>query len=201
MQIRKQALRKYPKYLHDIAVDQLVEDYEAKGYQVSKEYPIGNYRADLFAKKNGESIVFEVKVGKLDTKKRERLKVISEYVKEKDYKFKIVIANTPREKKINVPDIKSIFDTYFQKSSLYQLSHLAKKVRYKSVNYIEVNEAIFNDETDIRLNGTGNIEIELTDTQTYPEVFPFEFDLILTNVKSKLAIKDMVHLEFDTSDF
>lgn len=201
MQIRKEALRKHPKYLHDIAVDQLVEDYEAKGYTVSKEYPIGSYHADLFAKKNGESIVFEVKVGKLNTKKRKKLRAISEYVKEKDYKFKIIIANTPREKKINVPDIKSIFDTYFQQTSLDKLSHLAKEIKYKSVNYIEVDEADFNDETDIRLNGTGNIEIELIDIQSYPEVFPFEFDLILTNVKGKLALKNMMHLEFDTSDF
>ncbi len=201
MQIRKEALRKHPKYLHDIAVDQLAEDYQAKGYTVSKEYPIGPYHADLFAKKNGESIVFEVKVGKLNTKKREKLRAISEYIKEKDYKFKIVIANTPREKKINVPDIKSIFDAYFQQSSLDKLSHLAKQVKYKSVNYIEVDEAIFNDEADIRLNGTGNIEIELIDTKTYPEVFPFEFDLILANIKGKLSLKNMIHLEFDTSDF
>ncbi|MBO0952182.1 hypothetical protein [Fibrella forsythiae] len=43
--------------MHDIAVEQLMADYQAKGYQVAKEEKIGNYRADLVARKTDEVVV------------------------------------------------------------------------------------------------------------------------------------------------
>ncbi|WP_338876517.1 hypothetical protein WBJ53_12795 [Spirosoma sp. SC4-14] len=49
MEIKQQYLQ---NYLHDIAIDQLMDDYRAKGYQVVREEKVGDYRADLVAKKS-----------------------------------------------------------------------------------------------------------------------------------------------------
>ena len=53
MEIKKQYLQ---KYLHDIAVDQIAEEYQQKGYSITKEEQVGKkYRADLIARKNDET--------------------------------------------------------------------------------------------------------------------------------------------------
>ena len=48
-------------FVRQMAVQQLMDEYKEKGYEVKEQYPIGrNLRADLYASKDGERIIVEL---------------------------------------------------------------------------------------------------------------------------------------------
>ncbi len=54
MIIKRQYIK---KYLLQMVIDQLVDDFTQKGYEVKTQYPIfSNFRADLYAVKEGNKI-------------------------------------------------------------------------------------------------------------------------------------------------
>ena len=54
MIIKRQYIK---KYLLQMAIDQLVDDFTQKGYEVKTQYPIfSNFRTDLYAVKEGDKI-------------------------------------------------------------------------------------------------------------------------------------------------
>jgi|GEM_PF-2840178 len=202
MRITNKVYKQYPQYLHDMAVAQVAEEYKSKGYEVKREYPVGEYHADLFARKNGESIIFDINAEKLDEYRREKLKFISRFVKEKGYEFIMVFANTPRERKINLPELKPIFTNYFQKSSLDQLAHLAEKVEFEGVSSIDIDKLNLTENVDIHVIGVASITIWLIEPkESYTERFPFDFEVILEKKNNKLVLKEVLNLKFYTEDF
>jgi len=51
----------YQMFVRQMAVQQLMDEYKEKGYEVKEQYPIGrNLRADLYASKDGERIIVEL---------------------------------------------------------------------------------------------------------------------------------------------
>ncbi len=192
----------YKEYLHDMAVAQVAEEYKSKGYEVEKEYPVGKYHADLFARKNGESIIFDINAEELDEYRREKLKFMSRFVREKGYEFELVFANTPRERKINLPELKPIFEAYFQKKSMDGLAHLAEKVQLRDVRSIDVDELNITEDADIHVIGIGAVKVWLIEPKdSYSERFPFDFEVILEKKDNKLVLKEVINLKFYTEDF
>ena len=79
MKIDKQYLK---KYYHRAAVDQLCEQYKKRGYKVTIEERVGNYRIDMVARKDDVVIFFEVKTGDVRAETKTRIKQQASYLKE-----------------------------------------------------------------------------------------------------------------------
>lgn len=51
----------YQMFVRQMAVQQLIDEYKEKGYEVKEQYPIGrNLRADLYASKDDEREIIEL---------------------------------------------------------------------------------------------------------------------------------------------
>ena len=88
------------KYLHDLTVDQLEDDYLANGWKISREEKIGGFAADLVVRKQNKTIVFEVKVGNVAGRKNEEIEKLSEEIKKLGYEFRLVIPSPPKQREI-----------------------------------------------------------------------------------------------------
>lgn len=210
MEIKKHIIQ---KHIHDIAIDQLAEEYLEKGYKIFKEEKIGKYRADLIAKKGHEIIVFEVKAGKITPEGRETVRGISEYIKNmggNDYKFKLVVATPPREKKILIAEIDEILNRYLEGNPPEKLASLSTDTRVEEVGDVEVDELTIEDDASVHIKGNGIVVVTLqfaSNSRDEIESFshdyiPFDFDLICHfGENHKLILDKVKSLDVDTSSF
>ena len=200
MNIRQHTLQ---KYLRSIAIDQLTEDYEAKGYEVFRDYPVGDgFMADLLARKNGEGVVFEVKNTGVPASKLEKFGALNKFTKDNNYRLQLVVAGPPVEKDINFPEVETLLDHYFKNDELRQIAEIAK-VTYERIDFVEITELHLREIGDIQIIGYGDMEVELDfGDEISPDVFPFNFDIVLAyNGDNELKIKEIHQMEFNTYDY
>lgn len=205
MEIRPQYLS---RYLHEIAVDQLVADYSSKGYKVSKNELVGEYEADLVAKKADEVIVFEVKTARMTPDKRRQIAEMSDYVrKHKNYKFLVVLATPPQSKQIDIPNLEHILLSYLVENFPNNINELSSHSRITDVPDATVHELTVTEEGNIVIKGNGTVEVELAyglkeDRTVYEDTFPFNFDVVLAyNQNRELLLKEAKTIEVDVSSF
>ncbi len=209
MEIKKKYLQ---KYLHAIAVEQLAEEYQQNGYEVSKEKEINKYTADLIAKKGKEMVVIEVKSGRLTSEKKDTIKEIGNYVKNKaNYKFLVVIATPPKEKKLEISNIQDLLSDHILDDFPDELLELSTHTTFDGISDIEIDEIIIID-TELFVSGTGVVSVELQygsngdqergDGFKTTDSFPFEFKMTLEFNKNKiLEIVEVERFEVDNSSF
>ncbi len=207
MEIKKKYFR---KYLHEIALLQLEEDYKAKGFEVSREVRFGEYRADLVAVKGNEKLVIEIKTKQLTDEEKVRLASIADAVRATgEYRLIVVIATSPREKRIEVIDVEQAFYTYLVGEFPHELESLGNRVILDEISDIEVSE-VYIDGGGIKIVGTGVISVELEygggassdDGLSMSDSYPFSFDaLTVFGSDGELTIKDVLHLTVDTDSF
>ncbi len=207
MEIRQQYLQ---HYLHDIAIDQLMADYKTKGYQVTKEEKVGDYRADLVARKDGEVVVVEVKTGKMTAQKRRQVAEIGDFVRtQKNYKFLVVVATPPKPKRIEIPNLDQLFCSYLISNFPDDLNRLSSHTRIVDVSDTLVDEVIVNDDGSIAAKGSGIVDVELQygldndDNVTITkDAFPFSFEVVLKyNEHQELFLADAKIMKIDVSSF
>lgn len=209
MEIKKQYLQ---KYLHRIAIEQIVDEYRQKGYKVSEEERIGKYQADIVARKNDETIVIEVKSGKMTPKKKEAITGIGNYVRSQgNYKFFVVIATPSREKKLEIVNIENMLTQIMLEELPDELDELSTHTTLDEVSDIDLDEIII-DGKSIFVKGNGVVSVELQmgsdgdqkrgDGFKSNDNFPFDFNITLEyNDKNELHIIEIDTLKVDTSSF
>jgi len=209
MEIKKKFL---DKYLHNIAIEQIAEEYLQKGYEVSKENQIGKYQADIIAKKGDETIVIEIKSGKMTPDKKETITQLGNYIHtQSNYKFIVVIATPPKEKKLEIINIDELLSSYFIEEFPEELNELSTHTMMDEISDIDIDE-IRIDGKSIFIKGDGVVSVELQygsdsdqtsgDGNETSDNFPFEFELTLEYDKNhKLKITDVDKLIVDTSSF
>jgi len=210
MEISKQLIY---KNLHFLAIEQIAEDYKAKGYVVEKEVSIGKYRADLLATKGDEKIIFEVKAGKLTSERKEQLAKLADYINSLgNYKFKVVVARQPQEKNIQISEFDDLLFDYLLNDLPSELDELSTHTTIETVYDIEIHHLLIHNNNEINVIGQGTIEVELQygsdgdqtrgDGHIQSDSFPFDFDLYLSyDKKSKLYIKDDATITINTDSF
>lgn len=209
MEIKK---KYYLKYLHEIAVEQLIEEYSSKGYKITKEKKIGDFIADLFVENEYEKIIIEVKTSKLTPSFKEKIKEISKIANSQGYKFLIINANPPENKKISIDGIEEIFTEHFIYDLPSELDSLSTHTRINEVSSIEIdNIEIYNN--IINISGFGAVSVNLqygsgSDSDqdndiggSFNDRYPFTFDVNLKIHNNKLTIDDIELLDVDTSSF
>lgn len=210
MEIKKQYLQ---KYLHDIAIDQIAEEYKEKGYVVSKEEQLGKkYYADLIARKDNETIVVEVKSGKMSPERKQKISDLANYVRgQGNYKFLVVIATPPKEKKLEIIGIENLLTEYFSENLPSELDELSTHTTFDEVTDVDIDEILI-DGDSILVTGDGVVSVELQlgsdgdqnadDGFTISDSFPFEFGVKLEyDIDHGLKIIDFDNLEVDTSSY
>ena len=210
MEIKKRYLQ---KYLHDIAIEQIAEEYQEKGYTVSKEEQLGKkYRADLIARKGNETVVVEVKSGKMSPEGKQKITDLANYVREQgNYKFLVVIATPPKEKKLEIAEIEDLLTESMIEDFPSELDELSTHTRLEEVTDIDIDE-ISIDGTSIFVSGDGVVSVELQfgsdgdqnagDGFKNHDSFPFDFEITLEyDAEHKLKIANIDKLEIDTSSY
>jgi Holliday junction resolvase len=210
MEIKKKYLS---KYLHDIAIEQIAEEYYLKGFTVSREERLGKYIADLIVRKGNEQIVIEVKSGKLTPQKKEQISKIADFVREVGgYKFIVVVATPPKEKKLEILEINELLFNYFIEDGIPdELDLLSTHTTIDEIVDVDIDEISINGKS-ILIKGDGVVSVELqygsdgdqlrNDGFKTTDNYPFEFELTLEyNLNKELEIVDVSELTVDTSSF
>lgn len=202
MQVKKQY---FQKYLSSMAIEQLTDEYQEKGYVVSKQQ-LGAYEPDLLLTKNQETIVIEIETGQWAADKKERILQLSDYVRNRpNYKMLLVFATPPKPKNLGIEAIDDLILTVFSKEMPSELRDLATNTRIEEIESIAINTInVKNDK--ILVSGDGIVCVELhfdkgtNDKLEQYERFPFEFELIL-NYNDTLKVTKVSKLKVDTSSF
>ena len=209
MEIKRKYLQ---KYLHSIAIDQLIDEYSEENYIVSRDEAIGNFKADIVARKDKETIVIAIKTEKLTSSKRDTISGLADYLMgKKDYKFLIIVATPPKEKKLAISDIEILFSTYFTNEFPEELDSLSTHTSLDYVSDVDINEISIDGEY-VFTKGSGIFNIGLQygsdgdqdrgDGYETSDSIPFDFEITLAyNKEKKLEIVEVDLLKVDTSFF
>jgi len=208
MQIKR---RYFDKRLHEIAIEQIAEEYLEKGYDVAEKQNIDNYQADLIAKKGEETVVIEIKSGKMTPQKKEKIKHLSDYVRmHGNYRFIVTIATPPKEKKLEIDNIESLLLSCVIADLPSELDELSTHTTVDEISEVEIDEIKI--DPVISVKGSGIISVELQfgsdremkkeDGYTSSEKFPFDFDIVLEYTdKHELQVVEVINFKVDTSSF
>jgi len=196
------------RYLHDIATQQIADEYKEKGYVISLEENIGGIRTDIVARKDEEVIIIEVKAEKLSPERKEDIAKLSNYIQKKDnHKFFVVFANPPQEKKREIANFEELLLNYFQSNLPEELSILSSNTEFIGFENIVLDEITVL-HTEIHVKGEGLVNVNLQygkesdDGLVVEDGYPFNFDISLKYAKeSKLEITKINALKIDTSSF
>lgn len=210
MEIKKQYLQ---KYLHDIAIEQIADEYQKKGYAVSKEEKLGNeYQADLIVRKGNETIVIEVKSEKMSEQRKKEIANLANYVrKQENFKFFVAVATAPKEKKLQITQIEDLLTENMIEDFPEELDRLSTHTRIEDVTDVDI-DIISIDGKEIFVSGDGVVNVELQfgsdgdqsagDGFKTHDSFPFDFEIVLEyDTELNLKITDIREIEIDTSSY
>jgi Holliday junction resolvase len=194
------------KYMHEIAIDQIADEYLQKGYEITKEENLGDFRADLIARKGDEQIVIEVKTGKLSSLRKQELAGLANYVRSKNgYKFLVAVATPPQNKKIDIEGLEQMITNYIHSDLPSELDELSTHTRLDEVTDVNIDKIQIS-ENSFFIEGEGVISVELqfgsdvdqdnsNGFKSYDN-FPFKFamKLILDN-NFQFEIEEVIDLK------
>jgi Holliday junction resolvase len=164
------------KPLHDAAINQLIADYVSQGYDVKENQQIEGIQVDLIATKGETNILIQVKTARSGGFAKNEVKSIAEYVNSHPhYRYKVVMASKPSQKKIELEGFDAALLAYLKADS--------SKLNVSSTIQIDEIESItFN---KVKLLMSGELEVEGTAT------------LVLSDSALGDAISDAILLSFN----
>lgn len=196
----------WQKHMHDVVIDQIAEDYTAKGYTVSKEYKLGKYIADLYVFKGSEHIVVEVKSGKLTPERRKEIVELGAHVRSLgNYKFYVAVANPPKEKKVHIDGIEQLLETELQRHLPAQIKEMVADAVNIHVSDVTIDNLNIQQNKPVHVQGQGIVNFSISretnsEEQVGEDSLLFEFDLELAyNNEAHLTISSVNKLEVETS--
>ena len=195
------------EYLHPMAINQLVADYTRLGYTVTKEEKIGPYRADLVARKGEETIVFEVKTGRMNGELRQKLTALSNYVKGMpNHTFRVIFATPPQTKIIEINNLDEILTTYLSLAETPEaLLALSSNTVIEDVTDLAIRRINVSPAGELEITGSGVIEVMLryggSDGVEMEDSYPFEFTVVMFHDGKSWQVAHLNRCEVDTSSF
>lgn len=205
MNIDKKYLR---KYYHYAAVDQLSEQYKKRGYKVTTEEKIGNYRVDMVARKDESILFFEIKTGDVRAETKARIREEGRYLKETypNSKFLLVAVRYPDEDNIIIDNIEAIlFDFFVEYGIPSELDELSTHTAIEDFSNVSINSVQIS-KGSIRIVCEGEVGVNLDyDDHESNAVFNMSFPFVLKGElefnKEKLEMVDLDEFCADTSEF
>lgn len=205
-------MRKYPeidedifmKHLESAYCETLKRKYSTQGYEVLTEYKLPNgVRADFVAKKNNETIIIEIKNGKLKPEKKDAILAIKDFAdkNKESVKCRIAFINPPQSQKIEFDDLGTTIFKDMNNNLPDELDRLAAHVYPEEISDIEIEDMRIHGK-EIALSGTGIVKVEMQidsekDETNFFDSFPFQFKI---KMDKDFNIKDADY-DIDTSSY
>ncbi len=200
------------QHFEKAVADQVKKDYESKGYSVYEEHSLGNYRADLVAKKDSETVVIEIKSGSLSPRKRELHRNLREYVEsQENCRFIVIYASPPKDKDIEIDKITGILHAILKKDIPNNLDELSTHTSIDEIVDVDLDQIHLKSDNTIRVQGTGTVGVELQygsgsdnrndDGHITYAAFQINFSLDLVQSNGDLDLKEIIELEVDTTSW
>lgn len=203
MKIEEHIIR---KHLHKMVVDQLQEEYQKNGWKVSMEEKLEKQSADLIARKGKKTLVFEIKTSEYSEKDKKRIERLRKESLSMGYEFRLVIANPPKERSIEVIGLDLLFYDEFINETPDELNELSSATIIDDVYDIEIDELTIDEGKSIEAKGKGTVSVTLqygpsSDSSSMGDSYPFTFHVMLSISNEKLTIEEIHELNVDTSSF
>ncbi|XWN38591.1 MAG: DNA/RNA nuclease SfsA [Balneola sp.] len=207
MEIKKEILY---KNLEELALQQIAEEYQSKGYKISREVSLGKFRADLIAFKDKEKIIFEVKTTQMSSFDKKRLAEFTDYINTlENCTLRILIARPPKDKKIIIDGFEELLLNYLISNMPHELDEISTHTIIDSISDLEIHELLLREKNVMRITGFGVIDVELQfgsggdqrrgDGHIAFDSFPFDFNLEMELLKEYIINNDksevLVNLE------
>lgn len=203
MKIEEHIIR---KHLHKMVSDQLQEEYLKSGWKVSTDEKLGKDTADLIARKGKKTLVFEIKASDYTAKEKKHVERLRHEAVEMGYEFRLVIANPPKERSVEIIGLDQLFFTHFINETPDELNELSSATVIEDVYDIDIDELTINEGKNIEAKGKGIVSVTLqygpsSDSSSMGDSYPFAFAAILVIEDEKLRIEEINELSVDTSSF
>lgn len=158
---------------------------QGQGYRVEESAMVGDYRADLVARKGDETILFEFKSKGGPTRQGGGNQLLK-YAKKRGYDYRLVIVGPPERVEVEVEELESTLHEYLVNSEFpTELYDVASNAFIDGVVDLEIVSLHVNRD-EIRVKGHGTIEVtleygggEARDGVTSSDDFPLNFDVTL----------------------
>ncbi len=150
------------RYMPEMILDQVSEDYEQKGYYVERDFKLEeNIKVDLVARKNDEVILVEVKAANRPISKI-YIERLNAYVKSHPgYKLVIAVASPPERKKIEIENIDDIIFRYLIANPPSELSEHANHISFNYVSEVEISDLKVSSNDEISVSGAAMVGVHL----------------------------------------
>ena len=198
------------KSFEKATIEQIADDYRAKGYSVKTDANVGPYRVDIVASKDEERIIIEVKTGRENSEAIRRIKEMTDYFKSIPYaKFLVVVSRFPEPKSIVFDEIEAVLYDYFILDFPSDLDALSTHTRVDDVYSVSIKEVVIQG-GDLVINCSGMIGVTLqygSDTEQEPEEapmkmsFPFKFKGTIRYNGDGYEVTECDDLKIDTDAF
>ena len=199
-------IRQYNLYLHEQALEEAIQEYSSKGFQVINDTKIGNIDVDLLAIKDDRKIYIEFVLAKRPEPKERILQIKKAVSTIPNAEFRVIYITPPIKKTIEIDDIEQTFYDYLNNDLPSDISDLATHVSIADVSSVEIID-VHVSSGDISIKGYATIEVELQfgsnsdlkhgDGLETVESLRANFEVILNK---DLTIED-ANFEFDLSDW
>ncbi len=195
------------KYAEKAAIEQLAVEYKSLGFEITTDQMIGDFQADLVAKRGDEIIVFEIKAGKWSRNRRQIVQQIRNFaVHNLGAKFKLVMVNLPKESEIVVEDLETVFFELLPEQFINEFSRLATHFWLDEISDISISN-IFIRKSEYDIKGSAFLSLGLQfgsdrdfkrgDGVRTSESFPFHFHILFDK---NFEVKEIYELELDTPE-
>lgn len=143
------------------AAEQLARDLERQGYAVTQQERIGDRTADVVARRNGETIVYEVKSPPWDEREADKIVALRDQaVKRLGARFQLMLVTPPPDVAAEVQGLRSLIFDELSRSLPDRLRALAPRVELFAVSDVEVR-AIRVNLPEIEVTGDAVVHVTL----------------------------------------
>jgi len=196
------------RYLEQAKIDEIREEWEARGYKSTGQKELDGVTVDLVMRRGDETVVFEVRTAKSLARSRKAAAKLGELAaNHPNTTFHLVVANPPREKEIRIDGLEGAIFQHILENTPPELDELSSHTSVESLDDIEVwgvqihpgrIQARGSGVVSVRLQYGSDAELEGADGAVSHEAFPLEFAVTLD---PDLGITDVGLLKVDTSSF
>lgn len=187
---------------------ELIDRYKGMGYEVHEDYPIGDFRCDLYVEKGDVKLAFEIKTREIINNSRKKMEAMRKYLQDHGVHFRVVIAPRLVQRVIEVDDIEQIILDAFLCNLPSDLDALSTHTIPQEVEEVSITKISIHKDGLINIIGSSEVVVDLEyDNQgdeelMFTESVPFSFSGVFEyNEKGELSLLEFTDLRFDTSSF
>lgn len=140
-----------------VAINKLQESLKKEGFLITKGNPDDIF--DLYAEKDEDRRIYEIKIGKNKIQKR-NLNKLQQYAKEKNARLFVTYLEQPRTSIIEYEGIELILLDYLMNNMPDEIDALSTHTMLQDVSDVDINSIRISEDL-IKVEGTACLEVEL----------------------------------------